>query len=580
MIQLGFDECKAHNAVNTFKGTLGVLLLRQQNLPDEIMGLQRMTHILAVLSGDFPTYEALWDICGEDLHACGTHGVIVQPTLQDSLEECPHVLPPLRLPVLNTCIAADAKARGQMLMQQPGFNRLRICYQCRMECKLINGFHRPVGYTQPVPCGSSSAETRGYSFSMAKEKCVRKPRGGPPLKRRKTAAEIRQEADVAQQQRLEDMAEGRLTAQEPRSVVPGNVFYGLSPFFSHLPYMSMANAFTQPFAHAFLLGIFKNLWRDLLGKRKGFLAPSLQISPAKKKALSSRAAAVVLHPSFGSESRDIVQHLKTFKIEECARWLLNVLPLILPPLPDGEQIVEDPHIRKFIGLLLRLGEFHWSQNCFSSEEEFSAAVTQSAMQLLRLGKLLEQGFQPDKPATEQDCKLCTANMHFLSCSLPCQLMEMGHTAQFSELFVERGMQKAKHHAKNNPAEPAKTLVNELLHKHAKTALLLNGSDIGHVAWKEICRDLEESCDAARPLDLLGSCKNFDPFADPALLRRIKSLVRNHSDMDESCQQWHGLFMGESDLQEDEIFAETFARAVLECGHVCTSCAYGRGRIGK
>ena len=28
MIQLGFDECKAHNAVNTFKGTLGVLLLR------------------------------------------------------------------------------------------------------------------------------------------------------------------------------------------------------------------------------------------------------------------------------------------------------------------------------------------------------------------------------------------------------------------------------------------------------------------------------------------------------------------------------------------------------------------------
>jgi hypothetical protein len=127
-----------------------------------------------------------------------------------------------------------------------------------------------------------------------------------------------------------------------------------------------------------------------MGKRKGFLEPSLQISTAKKKLLSKRAARVVLHPSFGSELRDIVQNLKTFKIEECARWLLNVLPLVLPPLPDGEHIIDDPHIRKFIGLLLRLGEFHWSQTCFSSEEEFSAAVIQSVMQLLRLGKLLEQ----------------------------------------------------------------------------------------------------------------------------------------------------------------------------------------------
>jgi hypothetical protein len=186
-----------------------------------------------------------------------------------------------------------------------------------------------------------------------------------------------------------------------------------------------------------------------------------------------------------------------------------------------------------------------------------------------------QGFQPDKPASEQDFKLCTANMHFLACSLPCQLMEMGHTPQFSELFVERGMQQAKQHAKNNPAEPAKTLVNELLHKHAKTAMLLDGPDIGHVAWKEVCKDWEEGNNTALPLDLLGSGKEFNIFAEPALLRRIKLLVRNHSEMDESCQQWHSLFMGESELQEDEIFAETFARAVLECGHVCTSCAYGR-----
>lgn len=66
------------------------------------------------------------------------------------------------------------------------------------------------------------------------------------------------------------------------------------------------------------------------------------------------------------------------------------MPLVLYPDADGVHVIQSETVRKALGLLLRVSEFHWLHHHFLSDDHY-ADYTQHAIQaMLDFAKLAEK----------------------------------------------------------------------------------------------------------------------------------------------------------------------------------------------
>jgi hypothetical protein len=98
------------------------------------------------------------------------------------------------------------------------------------------------------------------------------------------------------------------------------------------------------------------------------------------------------HPDRGRPVRDPVKNHASLHFNELADGLMMFAPLFWPISKDGRllHVIPDATVREAWGLLREIGQFHMQPQEFSSQQEYSAAVTKMHEKLLRYGQLAEQ----------------------------------------------------------------------------------------------------------------------------------------------------------------------------------------------
>lgn len=179
----------------------------------------------------------------------------------------------------------------------------------------------------------------------------------------------------------------------------------------------------------------------------------------------------------------------------------------------------------------------------------------------------------DNPPDNYQKGLCTLNLHYLTCMLPWLNIEIGHTAQHNELWMERGMQMGKKLAKHRQSDPERVLVNNILERQSTLRSALSNSHGQPVALHELVNEDTEK-DRARfqePLQMVGPGKRFNLWAQEnrELLQAIRAMLRLEQNSNPNASAWHALLNGQS-FPMQLVVAQQHSRASIENGHVVIS----------
>lgn len=267
----------------------------------------------------------------------------------------------------------------------------------------------------------------------------------------------------------------RLTSrqQEQRAleVVDGNVqatevgCHGISPLvgtalLKHnnpvgLSYVSYNDLWIVPVAHASLLGLVKDFWKALLGPvKKGQPRPWYVLPAASKDEMVRRGKAVSSTDDFGRPYRCVVSARGSWVMEDWLHWTETFSCLVLGP-SGIMHVLHDERLRTMWGLLRNFILHHMRMGDASLDEEGLKAARHAARNSLEeYAKLAEGHFGK---------VLCKYNLHMLVCRLWQQQRKRGHTAFYSEFWVELLVQLVKSSTKyRSTTQPELVIVNHLL----------------------------------------------------------------------------------------------------------------------
>ena len=267
----------------------------------------------------------------------------------------------------------------------------------------------------------------------------------------------------------------RLTCQQQErralEVVDGNAqptevgCHGISPLVGTarlqecnplgLPYVDYNDLWIVPIAHASLLGLVKDFWKALLGPvKKGQPRPWYVLPAAAKDEIVKRGKAVSSTDDFGRPYRCLVNARGSWVMEDWLHWTETFSCLVLAP-KGIVHVLHDERLRKMWGLLRNFILHHMRMGDASLDEEgFKAARHAARIDLEEYAGLAEGHFGR---------VLCKYNLHMLVCRLWQQQRKRGHTAFYSEFWVELLVQLVKSSTKyRSTTQPELVIVNHLL----------------------------------------------------------------------------------------------------------------------
>lgn len=182
-----------------------------------------------------------------------------------------------------------------------------------------------------------------------------------------------------------------------------------------------------------------------------------------------------------------------------------------------------------------------------------------------------QGFQ-DVPDPGYLKGLCTPNLHLLTCRLPAQALHMGHAAQFSEMWMERGMQKGKALGSHRANDPEQVVVSRLLLAHSSLQAVVQGGDGSFPAAFLADPDTDTMLQQRRdPLTMVGTSQAFDIHHpdNRRLLSRIVRAVRLANGLIFDHPEWRDLFDRQNPAMQG-VRAKRFDKATLYEGSLVYS----------
>jgi hypothetical protein len=280
----------------------------------------------------------------------------------------------------------------------------------------------------------------------------------PPLRLAKCGADVTRLSHKQQERRALDVVEevARPTEVGAHGISP---LVGTKKLSNHNPlglsYVDYNDLWIVPIGHAALLGLVKDFWKALLGPvKKGQPRPWYALPADSKAEIHRRAAELDSTDDFGRPYRCIVTERGSWVMENWLHWTESFSCLILAP-SGGKHVLHDKRLHEMWGLLRDFLLHHMRMvDPYLSEADFREARHTARSNLERYAALAQDNFGR---------VLCKYNLHLLVCRLWQQQRKRGHTAFYSEFWVEGLVQLVKSSTKyRSTTQPELVIVGHLL----------------------------------------------------------------------------------------------------------------------
>lgn len=357
--------------------------------------------------------------------------------------------------VVIVCVYADTPARVK-LQRSVGHASFLACPYCNMSACSVGRHRLMLGYHKPATMERGVLSGRQCQMIVDDALLLR-------------SSEVNVHRALAYERYL---AECKRAQVAPMDTGFWGV-KGLSLLSRFLWWTDYNRLFVVPIHHAFHRGIFRDFLLAICGsshtsKVEGRLQDNgeggvragedgygpmampngVKLQPASRRIIEARSQRFVVTQDFNRGVRPVLNYCADFVIEELVRMLDPALCLLMNEAVEADGIIEQA-----FGLLRTVHLHHCTHHEWESEEARAAAGDDALEALIGYARMCEQRL---------GLAFCTSNLHLLVCQLRIQEQDLGDTAYFNEMWVERMMKRVKRLTWNGSrSRPEEVVVNDL-----------------------------------------------------------------------------------------------------------------------